>query len=102
MNNMILLKEYGMGKASGCGVTYNTSKKMFTVFTANTGGSTRIFYKLNGKTISEAATYEYQNGKFTDGPKYFVNGENCSEYTCNQKLETAQKGFQSLRYKKNS
>lgn len=98
-NKMVKLKSCVLGKAHGNQVYYNTKSQMFTLSTANTGGSTLWFYKWNGKKITKVATYDYSNSKFTNSrtPEYKINGKKYSQSTFSSKLNNALRGFKKLR-----
>ncbi len=101
-NKIVLLKKLSLGKAYGNGVTYSKTKKMFTVFTANTGGYTKIFYKVNGSKATKYATYEYINNRHSSTGKaqYLIKGKKYSKSSYTKKLKNLEKKFKNLRYKK--
>lgn len=102
---MVRLIKCQLGKPH-FGITYNKSKKMFTVMSGSTGDTIIRFYKLKGKKVKRVSLYEfyfekhwrknYQNYFIVE--KYFINHKKVKEATFMKKYKKATKGFRELRY----
>ena len=81
---MVCVGALAYGKGYNMPIVYSKTSHTVMISSANTGGSIKEIYKINGVKSRRVVKAEAFNGKFDNG--YKVNGKKVSQYTYNKSI----------------